>query len=1019
MPRPLRFFLSLVLTLFILSCGSSDTTSSDTSSISSDKVVLKFPDEGAILRSSDMLLDWDATQTKNETVWLVNVKEVNGETKTEVVNLKVDVTFYRPQGLEDNRTYVWKVEALGTDGDAVASSGERMFRTYPTRMVPFTGSLDRSGLPLNFTVVGDHVYFTALTPVHGREIWKRHVDGGEPTRVTDVIEGNASASPGDLTAFDGKLYFTAYTNENGRELWRVDESVANMKAKLVYDFTHDGSATGDEVELQKESGDPSQLVVVGGALYMAARTKETCENDPGCEEKKKILWRLADHASQPIRIDLTDSGKKGTFPEGITGLGTALYLTALTDDKDRNLWKVANPGTPSTQATSLVKSDSDLFLDVTPMVSFEGGLYFGGRTATKGAELWSLNASGDVSLVKDLAAGDASSWPAEPTVFDEKLFFAATTSGHGAELWESDGTADGTKLFYETIEGGAGGGPRHLTASTNRLFFVAGGPQPDDGLELWGSDGTQGGTLRLKDIRSGTDSSLPYSLTAFGERLLFAANDGEHGAELWESKGDANNTVLLKDIYPEEESSLADGFTKVGDKALFRANDGLHGTELWETNGTESGTAMVENINPYVDPNMHHVTRIGSTIVMVAETAAFGEELFTLDSTSGVSLVGDINPGYRDSSPSHLFVHNGYGYFAAKRLNSDTEKVEMGLWRTSGTGSGTSLVRMIHSDVSGSDELGPFQFTSFSGKFYFLAKTGVTPSPPSWELWESTGNLSNTKKVDFTATGFADAAADQSLASTSKALYWATETQLFEKEAEKEPVTISNVDNPRGLFAVGDGLLLSADVSGQRVLTLLKADGSVEFFNDVRNPSGYFRTGDEIYFKADKAGGGTALLHRFKSSDASVTHINTSQGSPLASVSGFCGTDGELWCLSEEKTENGRIWKVAKGESVAKDLATLGVEGDLGTSPESLVHIGETIYYAAKASDATVKTLFAVLKTSAIQVRDMRRTGEDKGKPLTNASQLTPVDGILYFQADSLLETGNKKTIWVTSPPTY
>lgn len=77
-----------------------------------------------------------------------------------------------------------------------------------------------------------------------------------------------------------------------------------------------------------------------------------------------------------------------------------------------------------------------------------------------------------------------------------------------------------------------------------------------------------------------------------------------------------------------------------------------------------------------------------STCIFVAEDGVLGRELWKSDGTSsGTSLVLDINPGAASSHPSHLTFFDMFVYFSA-----DDGEYGYELWRTDGTPSGTTMV---------------------------------------------------------------------------------------------------------------------------------------------------------------------------------------------------------------------------------------------------------------------------------------------------------------------------------------
>ncbi len=199
-------------------------------------------------------------------------------------------------------------------------------------------------------------------------------------------------------------------------------------------------------------------------------------------------------------------------------------------------------------------------------------------------------------LVKDIAAGSASSMPTRLTAVGSTVYFSAFDSTSGYELWKSDGTATGTTLVKDIALGNNSSYLQELVAVGNILFFSA--FDSTAGRELWRSDGTLAGTLRVKDIDPQT-SSLPVGLTNHNGTLVFGANDGVNGTEFWKSNGTATGTVLVKDILGGTASSMFFGeFNRLGNSILFTAETSAGGAELWKSDGTSSGTVLVKDIRP-------------------------------------------------------------------------------------------------------------------------------------------------------------------------------------------------------------------------------------------------------------------------------------------------------------------------------------------------------------------------------------------------------------------------------------
>jgi ELWxxDGT repeat protein len=83
---------------------------------------------------------------------------------------------------------------------------------------------DGPSVPAHFARVGDHVYFSAQDPVHGRELWKSDGTEAGTVMVADLTGDSGSSSPSYLTLAGNKLFFEATTEEAGREIHVLDVS---------------------------------------------------------------------------------------------------------------------------------------------------------------------------------------------------------------------------------------------------------------------------------------------------------------------------------------------------------------------------------------------------------------------------------------------------------------------------------------------------------------------------------------------------------------------------------------------------------------------------------------------------------------------------------------------------------------------------------------------------------------------------------------------------------------------------
>lgn len=354
----------------------------------------------------------------------------------------------------------------------------------------------------------------------------------------------------------------------------------------------------------------------------------------------------------------------------------------------------------------------------------------------------------EVSLVKDISTHPIydNSNPRYLTEFNGAFYFNANQDDNGYKLWKSDGTTQGTQLFFN--EPG-----NNFTILGNLMYFIS-------STKIYKTDGTQNGTELVIDLNTGINT--PLYLTAYNGKLYFQYNDGIHNSELWTSDGTAQGTLMLKDINlvnstAANQNLLTRGsepryFTVYNGKLYFSANDGNNGFELWESDGTSNGTKLAVDINIGTDNSLPtRLTVYNNKLFFSAKTNDTGHELWMSDGTeSGTSIVKDINLGTDSSLPTdgsqvfsrfNMVILNNKLYFTANDNNNFTNYE---LWSTDGTSNGTVMVKNLFEGSTGSE---PQFLTTLNNKLYFSAKTSINNGFAKRDLYESDGTEVGTKIV--------------------------------------------------------------------------------------------------------------------------------------------------------------------------------------------------------------------------------------------------------------------------------
>ena len=370
-------------------------------------------------------------------------------------------------------------------------------------------------------------------------------------------------------------------------------------------------------------------------------------------------------------------------------------------------------------------------LSLVPMAEAGGVVYFLGRDAAHGWELWRTEGTAESTrLVRDVCPGACDSSPSELVGLGGEVYFFAEDGVSGRELWRSDGTAAGTLLVRDVCPGscGAVSTDGSLVRAGERVFFRA--DDSASGVELWTSDGTLAGTRRVVDLCPGACSGQVFDLTAAGTEVVFRGDDLVHGYEPWRSDGTAEGTSLLGDLCPEACSSAPRGdqgeaFFPFQDQVLVWVQVRPTCWELWpsdpglrtgplprlcathpillprlaELNGAPyfgfDGALWKVGLEPFrlervtqAGGTPSNLVRMGSQLFFTGYSQKTGIEIFRTDGTpAGTSLLRDTDPGEDYGYPRNLTPAGDRLYFTT--AGGPQHSAGRDLWVSDGTTVGT------------------------------------------------------------------------------------------------------------------------------------------------------------------------------------------------------------------------------------------------------------------------------------------------------------------------------------------
>lgn len=195
------------------------------------------------------------------------------------------------------------------------------------------------------------------------------ISEGNPTMVSDINPGTDASTPHNFIIFQNKVFFTS-DDGTGDELWSFNGSSNPIK---VYDL--DSSTYG---------GYFRNKTIYNNDLYFSAH------NSLGIE-----LWKY-DGVNNPQLVADIYQGNNSSIPKNLTVYQNKLFFNADNGLNGRELWYYDNSIPTSQTNPKLIdvfngtESGIDLQNDI---ISYNGNLYFSGRTNSDNIGLFLLNSN--------------------------------------------------------------------------------------------------------------------------------------------------------------------------------------------------------------------------------------------------------------------------------------------------------------------------------------------------------------------------------------------------------------------------------------------------------------------------------------------------------------------------------------------------------------------------------------------------------------------------------------------------
>ncbi|MEQ8711903.1 MAG: hypothetical protein RIC80_02745, partial [Cyclobacteriaceae bacterium] len=688
---------------------------------------------------------------------------------------------------------------------------------------------------LVFSMVGEY----------GQELYALNIVSDELSLIADIMEGQQSSHPTNLTVLNDIVFFTASSFEGGKELWRTDG-------------TSEGTFEVVDIAPGQFSSSPSDLVVFEDELYFRA-TKDF---------PVKSLWKT----------DGTSSGSEQVSGDDVDVqelVASSNYL--FFSSNGAALWKT--DGT----VVELVKIMSPAYFSshLGGFTSVGNKIFFPASTPSHGEELWvSDGTDAGTYMVKDIHEGTQSTYPSEIIAGDDEVYFVSYENVNERSLWKSDGTEENTEKVIGNIW------PSDLTIqltyNAGLVYFLA-EIRPSYDEYLWVSDGTTEGTVEI--VEATAQSSV---IIGDNQNVYCTVENDDYGWELW-SIGDALDTssrILIFDGYPSDRLSFYDnyvfyytndywkysfsthmsskiissqintigsgpfGFTAFDDKVYFSADvDYSSDEDIWVTDGSSGGTNLAA---AFGEADVRYLTKSGDYLYLVENY----ENLVAINSqdNTGRILLEDAA-----SNILNLIDLNGILYFT---FNSQ----EAGeLWKSNGTSDGTTLVKEFPGSFFSNSSFSHFSTTK--SDLYF------TLFDPEYglEVWTSDGTEEGTKILKDVTPGTESTRVDVLIGIDDYIFFKERNVDRFwisdGSEEGTELFEIKDLDRnisgsfPRNFKVVGNRLYFAASTFGSNAPSgnkLWITDGQTttvileeESQPTYSNPDRFTSVGDYIYFTAE------------------------------------------------------------------------------------------------------------------------------------------------------------------------
>lgn len=338
------------------------------------------------------------------------------------------------------------------------------------------------------------LYFSAYTLQYGTELWKS--DGtSEGTFMVKDINTQGSSYPHHFKPFKDFLYFSASLDNVSTDLYRTDGTSIGTTFfnTLNYNSGNEIVASSKFLYFLSEAGSKTAVVQTDGTIK-----NTTISNDEDAASKliateNGVFYITSSSYYQDVKLyflsnESTTPQLLAEFKAPLYGsqeidnfciVGNNLFFSLRTDDDISPtdvLWCSDGTVNGTKSVKSFAWSRYEAYSGMKYFISYHGNLFFWGGSPVQFA-FWKSDGTNAGTQAVSTAQITAPMYQENPPVISNGNLFFSGNSG----LWISDGTANGTKEFFE-IDPGQTSLPHDLCDANGTLVFVATG---ETGPGLW------------------------------------------------------------------------------------------------------------------------------------------------------------------------------------------------------------------------------------------------------------------------------------------------------------------------------------------------------------------------------------------------------------------------------------------------------------------------------------------------------------------------------------------------------